>query len=32
MRHETSSPVEEAMEWATGVGKGVWLSRVLEPS
>ena len=27
MRQETSSPVEEARAWATGVGRGVWFSR-----
>ena len=32
MKHDTNSPVEEAMEWAIGVGSGVWPSTVFAPS
>ena len=32
IKQDTSSPVEEAIEWAIGVGKGVWFSSVLVPS
>ena len=32
MKHDTSSPVEEAIEWAIGTGNGVWLNKVLVPS
>ena len=32
MRHDTSSPVPEAREWATGRGSGVWARRDLVPS
>lgn len=32
MRHDTSSPIEEATECVTGVGRGAWLSSDLMPS
>ena len=32
MRHDTSSPIEEAAECVIGVGRVVWLSRDLVPS
>ena len=32
MRHDTSSPIEEATECVIGVGRGAWLSSDLVPS
>lgn len=32
IRHDTSSPAEEATEWVIGVGSAVWPSTVFVPS
>lgn len=32
MKHDTSSPAEEATEWVMGVGREVWPSMDFAPS
>lgn len=32
MKHDTSSPTEEATEWVTGIGREVWPSMDFVPS